>query len=273
MASAKADPYRRSARTYSTRHVEIFNPPEQDRLRAAVKDALAHLREPNPTALDFGCGTGNLTHVLTELGMSVVAADVSPAFVSIASRDLGVETLLLDAGSAESVPDQRFDLIAMYSVLHHIPDYLAAVTTLTGKLRPGGVLLIDHEHNAEHWAPSPALAQFTRAVAMAARHAHWWAPDHRRWQHLARAAVSPSRHILRTRRWINPRYSPEGDIHVWPDDHIDFDAIANAAAKSGGYVITRFDYLHYKPEYPLAVWDAYREACSNMGGVLIGRAS
>ncbi|MEM4732959.1 MAG: methyltransferase domain-containing protein, partial [Candidatus Bathyarchaeia archaeon] len=45
----------------------------------------------------------------------------------------------------------RFDLIACYSVLHHLPDYAGAVQRLSAFLKKGGVLYLDHEASPFYW--------------------------------------------------------------------------------------------------------------------------
>src|SRR5690606_22598228 len=75
----------RIATRYEKVHDEIFNAIEQDRLRSALaraKDALQTNRT-RPRALDFGCGSGNLTRHLLALGFEGVSADIAPAFLQL----------------------------------------------------------------------------------------------------------------------------------------------------------------------------------------------
>lgn len=68
----------RLARKYETTHGEIFNPVEQDRLvrfLTTARDAIRSDGVPQ-IALDFGCGSGNLSRHLLDLGFQVTAADV-----------------------------------------------------------------------------------------------------------------------------------------------------------------------------------------------------
>jgi hypothetical protein len=48
-----------------------------------------------------------------------------------------------------------FDLITFYSVLHHLPDYVAALRVLSGFLKKGGVMYIDHEASPSYWKTNP----------------------------------------------------------------------------------------------------------------------
>ncbi len=264
--------YARRAGTYDSLHSEIFNSVEQRRLHDSLRRAVSLIESGELKALDYGCGTGNLTGHLLALDAEVTAADISPHFLAIVAERYGVETIRLEDGDPASVPDQAFDFIGLYSVLHHIPDYLTAVRDLVGKLRPGGVLYLDHEWNGERWDPSPELVAFHDEMA-AVPSVRRWDPDKKRWQHLLRAAVTPSRHMFRIRRFFDPRYSEEGDIHTWPDDHIEWDEVAAAAVAGGAEVVHREDYLLFEAGYDEEVWNRYRDACSNMTSLIARRRS
>ena len=141
----------RVASSYEATHDEIFNPVEQARLRSALERAKAAVATgaERPRALDFGCGSGNLTRHLLELGFEVVAADVSQRFLDLVERRFEgapLTTCRIDGTGLACVDDSSFDLAAAYSVLHHVPDYLGAVAEMARVVRPGGVLFLDHEH-------------------------------------------------------------------------------------------------------------------------------
>src|SRR5207248_1798095 len=116
--------YRRSHRRYDRRHPEIFNPIEQARMHDELGRALAEVRDGGspPRALDLGCGTGNVTRHLLELGASVLAADVSPEFLAAITRTFGdtgrVETLQLNGRDLTGLADASIDVVCAYSVLH-----------------------------------------------------------------------------------------------------------------------------------------------------------
>ena len=78
----------RIARQYDARHGEIFNDIEQGRLRSALASALSLIQTNSPTltALDVGCGSGNLSFHLLDLGLQVVAADVSQGFLDLVAH-------------------------------------------------------------------------------------------------------------------------------------------------------------------------------------------
>lgn len=254
---------------YDGLHGEIFNPREQQRLGDAVARASAAVKTGGRQALDFGAGSGNLTRHMLDLGYSVTAADVSLDFLRIVEARFRVPTLELPSASISGIPDESFDLIGVYSVLHHIADYLATAGGLVNKLKPGGVMLLDHECNDNYWCVPPQLAAFRRANADA-RTGAFWDPEHKRWQYLLRAGLVPSRHVARYR--YKRRISVEGDIHVYPDDHIDWARLIKALEESGAEVVERMDYLLFSPTYDEAVWERYRHRCDDYSGVIVRRA-
>ena len=62
---------------------------------------------------------------------------------------------------------------------------------------------------------------------------------------------------------IDPRYEREGDLHVWPDDHIEWDKIIVMLDNSGMDVIRMCDYLLYQPRGGLELYEQYRGICAD----------
>jgi SAM-dependent methyltransferase len=266
------DRYRRAHRRYERRHPEIFNAVEQARLREALdrgRRAIATASSP-ARALDFGCGAGNLTAHLLALGLDVTAADVSPEFLDAVRRRFAgraLATLRLNGVDLAGVPDASFDLVAAYSVLHHVPDYLGVLAELVRVLRPGGVLHLDHEANEQFWGPHGSGHAFREELARLARERRGlWNPQRHRWQRV----LQPTWWALRLRpEWV---FGREGDIHVWPDDHIEWDRIEAVLLELGCEIVHREDYLNFHAGYPRDVWARWRDAgCTDMRALTVRR--
>lgn len=248
---------------YDARHPEIYNPAEQARLADAVRRAVAVASGGTRTvrALDVGCGTGNVTAHLIAAGAAVTAADVSTTSLGIvrdrfASSGKLDGVLQLNGHDLQPVPDGAFDVVAAYSVLHHVPDYVALVREMARAVAPGGAVLIDHERTDESWM-SPGYAEFLRAaVVWPARRWWYWLQPSRYWRRL--------RPLLEWRRWGNPRWIAEGDLHVWPDDHIEWARIERELAAGGCDVVAREPYLHFEPRYRREAWESWRDRTSDM---------
>jgi ubiquinone/menaquinone biosynthesis C-methylase UbiE len=244
--------HNRVAQSYEALHGEIFNDVEQGRLARALaraRDAIRSGAGP-PRALDFGCGSGNLTRHMLDLGFHVTAADVSPDFLRLVERRFASDRLALlemNGRDLANVADGSFDLVAAYSVLHHIPDYLAALGELARVCAPGGVIMLDHEQNEHYWRRDPAYNEFRRR----AQRFDW------------RKYLTPSNYLHRVRRLFDPRHSNEGDIHVWPDDHIEWDRIKTRLAGEGLEIVVEEDYLLYRKLYRPEVYRDYVGRCTD----------
>ncbi len=253
------------AAVYESAHGDIFNPVEQRRLRGMLREALEAVQtEAKPVkALDFGCGSGNLTQHLIDLGAATTSADLSEDFLKDIRRKFSgsalSETLQLNGKDLSNVPDACFDLVATYSVLHHVPDYLTIVQEMCRIIKPGGVLYVDHEVTDTYYERPPAYTEF---LQKARPPVNW-----RRWFSLI-LDVRGYRHLLR-RLW-NPRYKREGDIHVWPDDRIEWNKIEDIVAAQGFEIVTKQDYLLYKAIYDPEVYNVFKDRCTDER-VLIAR--
>ena len=250
----------RLARRYEKVHGEIFNAIEQRRLRELLVRALRQLRSDSSpkAALDFGCGSGNLTGHLLDLGFIVTAADVSAGFLDLVSaryagKALG--TCRLNGKDLTEIGDESFDFVTTYSVLHHIPDYLRACAELARVCRRGGVVLIDHEVSPNVWKGDHLLNAFRHE----ATRFDW------------RKYTTPSNYLHRLRRVFDARYSNEGDIHVWPDDHIEWERIVEVMHKSGCEPALEEDYLLYRRIYRAEVYDRYKSRCVDTRSMVFRR--
>jgi SAM-dependent methyltransferase len=262
--------YRRAHSRYERRHPEIFNDVEQTRLRSALERACRDA--PGRRTLDFGCGSGNVTAHLLDLGMEVTAADLSPEFLQTVERRFGVPTLQLNGRDLAGVADRSYDLVAAYSVLHHIPDYLTAVRELARVTAAGGIVYLDHEANDGFWAPG-GCAHHLRIEWQERRLAApgFWNPERRRWQRY----LMPSKYALGMRLLFDPDYlfGIEGDIHVWAEDRIEWDRVVEALEEAGCEVAWREDYLNHNPDYPRDLYEAYRDrGCTDMTALAARRA-
>ena len=242
----------RIARQYEKRHDEIFNPREQARLGAVLGEAKAAIESGRAPlrALDFGCGSGNLTGHLLRLGFEVTAADVSQAFLDlVAGRHPGapLATHRLNGRDLTEIADGTFDLVATYSVLHHIPDYLGALAEAARVCAIGGVIVIDHEMNEDYWGGNPAYHQLQRD----ALRGDWG------------KFLRPSNYYHKFRRLFDPRHANEGDIHVWPDDHIEWPAIRALLEERQFEVVRDEDYLLYRGRYREDVYDRFVGRCTD----------
>ena len=239
--------HNRLAGQYRTIHPEIFNPFEQTRLRDSLERAKG-LMQTGPGSLrafDFGCGTGNLAAHLLALGFHVTVADVAERFLEMLREEhAGVDTFRLNGEDLVGLDDGSFDLVATYSVLHHIPDYLGALRELARVAKPGGILYLDHEVNERYWERSEAYRRFQKESRT----------DRTVFRKLARSAK---------KRLGLVRSIDEGDLHVTADDHIEWDRVEGVLKESGCEVALTSDYLLYDARYDRSVFERYQDRLSD----------
>lgn len=118
-------------------------------------DPLLTGRESN--ALDFGCGAGRLTPLLTQrVTGQVLGVDPTRALINAAIPAPRVNYQALIGGTL-SLPDQSIDLLLVFCVLGGIPDATlpATVCELQRVLHPDGLLVLVENTtdapDAGHW--------------------------------------------------------------------------------------------------------------------------
>lgn len=253
------------SRKYDRLHGEIFNAIEQERLKKTLSTAIGAVKtDAKPLkALDYGSGSGNLTRHLIELGLETVSADISEGFLALIQNSFsqtGLSNILkINGKDLSNVPNNKFDLVATYSVLHHVPDYLSIVKEMARVVRPGGVIYIDHEVIESYYKRPKEYIEFLQKARPTVN-----------FKRYLRLLLDVKGYIHIVRRLMNPRYKREGDIHVWPDDHIEWDRIERLLTSEGFEIILKEDYLLYKNEYDPNIYNEYKDKCADER-VLIAR--
>jgi len=125
-------------------------------------------------------------------------------------------------------------------------------------LRPGGLLFIDHEFGAAAWRSDPLLQEYRNLTRLPL------------WQHAChlvatREAFSFSfAKTIIMKLFVDRRYKREGDIHVWSDDHIEWDKVEAVINESGARIVNSQEYLHYEPRGGEALYAKYKDRCNDM---------
>jgi SAM-dependent methyltransferase len=120
------------------------------RLRQTVSAGLS--RDPAhsaPHILELGCGAGFSAHYLQGQYASYLGVDYSGKLIDYARHNNAsdhAEFVCADLHTLQ-VP-QRFDLILMIGVLHHLPEPAAALGVLARYLKPGGCVLANEPQSS-----------------------------------------------------------------------------------------------------------------------------
>lgn len=238
-----------TVKSYERVHREIFNELEQERLRSVLEFlAGTYLSKiADVEALDFGSGTGNVTRHLQEIGFTVTAADVSPKSLEYVIARFGCKAVLLKEGSTLSLKSETYDFVVAYSVLHHIPDYIATLSEFGRICKPGGIVFIDHEASPHYWRQRDEVVAVQSEISRV---------DIRKFFRLRN-------YVHKVATFFNPRHAVEGDIHVWPDDHIEWDRIEIEMERFGFKKIFSEDFLVYNSIYRPEEWFAVKDLFSD----------
>jgi ubiquinone/menaquinone biosynthesis C-methylase UbiE len=124
---------------------------------------LEHLggRLDGQRVLEVGCGRGVGTHLIFERfgAHHVMAFDLDPDMVSQAQRYLTPylpDRLILTVADVTAIPanDASFDAVMDFGIIHHVPDWQAAVAEIRRVLRPGGRFFFEEvtHHALSRWS-------------------------------------------------------------------------------------------------------------------------
>ena len=97
--------------------------------------------------LEVGCGAGYGAVLLSRLRpKSYIGIDLMPEMIALAKNRPGLtnaEFLVLDAADTSVFPDQSKDLVVIFDILHHIPEWRQVVKECHRVLRVGGRLFLE----------------------------------------------------------------------------------------------------------------------------------
>lgn len=121
-------------------------------LKPVLAHALARAKlEPGMTALDVGCGRGELLYHLKAKGVRAVGLDYAAAGLGLAKKTSGADVLLADA---KKLPfkDASLDRIFLLGVVDHLRDWEleACFAEFKRVLKPGGLLLANTCVNTDY---------------------------------------------------------------------------------------------------------------------------
>jgi ubiquinone/menaquinone biosynthesis C-methylase UbiE len=99
--------------------------------------------------VDIGCGPGNLYASLNGSPRVLIGVDVSLGALEMAA-ELGYTAVLADAHHLPFV-DGFADIVAINATLHHCENMSVVLTEAARLVRPGGILVIDHDPQLSAW--------------------------------------------------------------------------------------------------------------------------
>lgn len=136
-----------SGHDYELGSPHLSHPTLRNWIVAELRAAILGLTSPGRAVrvLEIGAGHGAFTDHLLAVGAQVTVTEMSRASEALLSARYAqnpMARVLLDPeGDLTQLQGETFDLVVCASVLHHIPDYLAAIASWLPMISPGGSFL------------------------------------------------------------------------------------------------------------------------------------
>ena len=101
-----------------------------------------YLNNKQGKILDVGCGTGQSTNYLKEVGYQPVGYDFSDRYIEHAKKNY--PEIEFRQGAAEKMPfgDNEFSAVVTYNSIEHFDDITGSLSEMNRVLKPGGLLII-----------------------------------------------------------------------------------------------------------------------------------
>lgn len=139
-------------------HFQNYGPEDDVQMENGLVDAdfyrqeILSLVEDGDLVADLGCGTGDLSVLLSAKAGRVICVDQSMTMLEQAAQKLQGREAEFRLGSLEYLPlkDREVDTVIMSMVLHHMPEPLSALKEAARVLNPdGSLILADLLHHEE----------------------------------------------------------------------------------------------------------------------------
>ena len=101
--------------------------------------------------LEIGCGNGYGGYLLNQLGpKSYIGLDVMEEQIEIARRDFPqYKFIIQDATDLSQFADASKDVVIIFGVLHHIPEWPKTLDEITRVLKPNGQLFLEEPRGVD----------------------------------------------------------------------------------------------------------------------------
>lgn len=139
---------RRFHDTLGKRNLYMQQPFLNDLNRARVRRIIQRLSQEagNEAILDVGCGTGFILSIANGYFNNLAGVDISSEML----KQVPIPGIDLQVAQVENLPfpDDRFNVVTMHSVLHHLFEMEAPLREIYRCLKPGGIFYADESPNA-----------------------------------------------------------------------------------------------------------------------------
>ncbi len=124
------------------------DPVKIERAKAFAENIAAHI-QPGPEwkAMEFGCGTGQVSFFLKDFFYRIILVDNSQGMIEVLREKIGnqkinkMQPYLMDV-FRDALPEKNLDVIYTLMTLHHIPELEKALDIFHDAIAPEGYLCI-----------------------------------------------------------------------------------------------------------------------------------
>ena len=120
--------------------------------------SMAKTIESSDAVLDFGCGDGKISSLMSFHAKSVYGYDISPYMIECADRLYNKSNLKFDSSPAYLL--QNYDVITSFCVFHLVDNPLEVLTELASRLKVGGHLIAAYPGNGDSSIKQAVLDSF-----------------------------------------------------------------------------------------------------------------
>lgn len=122
----------------------IFEPSRQKDIDNILRNISITAKE---NILDIGCGTGNILRLAKNHFNKCYGLDISVNLLNELKHRQNTFYLTVGEAFYLSYKNNKFDLVTLYGVLHHIVNHNPIFREIERVTRSGGILYIDHDPN------------------------------------------------------------------------------------------------------------------------------
>ncbi len=125
-----------SLRRFSQKHIEF---------KRFLKYIHKHeINLSNSVILDAGCGSGYSSNLIynTFKPKEIISFDFMPAQIDLAKKNNPYSKYYVDDVTSIKQPDNKFDAVFVFGILHHVPGWKTAINELYRVLKKGGYLFV-----------------------------------------------------------------------------------------------------------------------------------